>query len=103
MTVDVIIDIKRTEEEAGQIIRRSLSDSRTVIADANAQAAQILAEAVTDGRTVAEEKAILADRRAESEIEKIKSKTAVECERIEKNARLKFAEAAAIIAGRIVN
>ena len=102
MTADVILDIKKAEEEAGQIVNRSLSDSRTIIADANAQAAQILAEAASDGQKAKDEKSFLAERRANADIEKLKSLVAAECINIEKNARAKFSEAVAIIAGRIV-
>ena len=102
MTVDAILDIKKAEEEAEQIVRRSADDSRTILADAKSQAEKIVKGARLDGNMTAEEKIALSERRAAAEIEKIKRKTALDCELIAKNARAKFEEAAAIIAGRIV-
>ena len=102
MTLDAIIDIRRAEEEAVQIVRNSLSDARTALADANTQAALILEEASSEGRITAEESILLAEKRADAGIDKIRAKTAAECEQIEKYARKKFAEATAIIAGRII-
>ena len=102
MTIDAILEIRKAEEEAEQIRQNALSEARAVLADAKAQADRIKNEAVSGGRLTAEEKALLAEQRAVMEIEKIKYKDAAECEQIEKSARAKFAEAAGIIAERIV-
>ena len=102
MTIDAILEINKAEEEAGRLVGASVENARALLADARTQAARIIAEAEAGGRTAMEEKTLLAERRANSAIEKIKRNSAAECELITKAARTKFAEAAAIIAGRIV-
>lgn len=102
MTIDAILEIQEAEKEAERIVRASIEDSRALVEDARTQAAQLMEEAAAGGRTAAEEKNLLAVKRADAETEKIKRKIAVECEQITRGARAKFSEAAAIIAGRII-
>ncbi|MDR3121726.1 MAG: hypothetical protein LBU58_10415 [Clostridiales bacterium] len=102
MTIDVIKDIKQAESEADQVVRQAQSDARAIISDAKSQAEVIRNESAAEGRRQAEEKLVLAEKRADAAIEKLRSQISNDCAQIAKKARAKFADAANIISGRIV-
>jgi len=102
MTIDVLLEIRKTEEEAEQIIRDAQNEAKTIVADAKAQAAKIKSDAVSGGLITAGEIKILSERRAGAEIEKLRQKESADGDQIDKIARTRFSEAVESIAGRIV-
>jgi vacuolar-type H+-ATPase subunit H len=103
MTIDVLLEIRKVEEEAGQIVGEAQNEARSVLADAKAQAVKIKNDTASSALITAEEIKILSERRAVAEIEKLKTRDAAEGDQIERIARTRFSEAVDIIAGRIVN
>jgi vacuolar-type H+-ATPase subunit H len=103
MTIDVILDIKKAEEEAERIIKASSDEARALLADAETKAAQLIEAAQSEAGATAAQMLLNAEQQAAAEIEKMNRRVLAECDHITKNARARFEEAAAIIAGRIIN
>ncbi|MDR1438870.1 MAG: hypothetical protein LBJ10_02300 [Clostridiales bacterium] len=102
MTVDVIREIRQAEEQAAQIVRDSAAEAREIAAAAQEEADRIRREAEAGARREAERRLSLAEKKAGEAVSAIESQVEGECGAIAKAARAKFAEAAEIIAGRIV-
>ena len=103
MTIDVLLEIRKTEEEAERLIREAQNEAKAILADAKAQAAKIKNEAASGGQVTAGEIKLLAERRAVAEIEKLRQKESADGDQIDRIARTRFTEAVDLIAGRIVS
>jgi vacuolar-type H+-ATPase subunit H len=102
LTIGFIKDIRQAEEQADQLARQSAADARGIVAGAQAEAERIRRESEAAARGRAGELLALAEQKAGEDIAALDGRIADECAGIAGAARARFAEAAEIIAGRIV-
>lgn len=102
MSVDILRSIRETEAEAEQIVKQSIIDARQIVAKAEASSTHLLEQAEKAAHEDTKIKISMAEKQAQSQIDKIMEKSLQECKYIKEQARLNVDDAVKLIMRRII-
>lgn len=103
MSLEILKSIKQTEDQAEDLQRQSLDDSRQILSEASNQSYKLQEQAIEDAEKDAKDILLKAEKLANTEIKKLQAEVDKECEEIKNHARKKLDKAVEIIMGRVVN
>ncbi len=103
MAIELIIKIKEMEEQAEQVVRKSLTDAKKMAADAEKEASRILEEAQREADELYRNRLDEAGREALAVYEDILRSAREECGLLAAAAEQNMAEAVAAVYRKVVS
>ena len=102
MSLEIIQSVKKAEEQAEEIRRQSMEESRRIVSEAHSKARQLEEKALVDAENEAKRIIAAAESSAQIEIDKLNAKVADECNGLRKEAAKRMDKAVEKIVERVV-